>query len=75
LLKTKVIRGNDIVEGKGNVTLSNYEGDKVKKSYTDNVDYWYQNNFLAWGLQKIRNQKDEQVKGKRNVFYFSKVEF
>jgi small nuclear ribonucleoprotein (snRNP)-like protein len=75
LLKTKVIRGNDIVEGKGNIKLSNYEGDKVKRSYTENVDYWYQNNFLAWGLQKISNQRDEQVKGRRNVFYFSKVEF
>jgi small nuclear ribonucleoprotein (snRNP)-like protein len=76
MLKTKVIRGNDIVEGKEDVPLrAEFEGDKVKKSSIDNVDYWYQNNFLAWGYQKIRNQRDEQVKGKRNVFYFSKVEF
>lgn len=75
-LKSKVIRGNDIVEGKEDVTLStDHEGDRIKKSYTDNIDHWYNNNFLAWGYQKIKNQKDEGVKGKRSVFYFNKVEF
>lgn len=76
MLKTKVIKGNDVVGGKENVPLrTDYAGDRVKRAYTDNVDYWYQNNFLAWGYQKITNQKDDQVRGKRNVFYFSKVEF
>jgi hypothetical protein len=76
MLKTKIIHGNDIVEGKEDMPLrAEYEGDVVRKSSVDNVDYWYQNNFLAWGYQKIRNQKDEQVKGRRNVFYFSKVGF
>jgi hypothetical protein len=76
MLKTKVIRGGEIVEGKEAIPLhTEHEGDKVKKAFTDNVDYWYSNNFVAWGYQRIRNQKDETVKGKRNVFYFNKIGF
>ncbi len=75
-LKTKVIRGNEVVEAKGNIPISTeYQGDKVRKSYTDEIEYWYGNHFLAWGYQKIRNGADEQVKSRRNVFYFTKVNF
>jgi hypothetical protein len=76
ILKTKVIRGNDVVEAKGNVPINTeHKGDKVAKSYTDEIEYWYGNHFLAWGFQKIRNDSDEQVKSRRNVFYFTKVNF
>ncbi len=75
-LKTKVIRGNEVVEAKGNVPISTeYQGDKVRKSYTEEIEYWYGNHFLAWGYQKIRNGSDQQVKSRRNVFYFTKVSF
>ena len=74
-LKTKVIRGSEVVEGKESVELANYEGDKVKKSFTDDVEYWYGNHFLAWGYQRIRNDENAQTRGRREVFYFEKVDF
>jgi hypothetical protein len=75
-LKTKVIRGNEVLEAKENVPIgTDYQGDRVRKSYTDEIEYWYGNNFLAWGYQKIRNDSNEQVRGRRSVFYFTKVGF
>lgn len=74
-LKTKVIRGSEVVEGKESVELANYEGDKVRKSFTDDVEYWYGNHFLAWGYQRIRNDENAQARGRREVFYFEKVAF
>lgn len=46
--------------------------DKTKQSYS-NIDYWYNNAFLAYGTQKIKNTKDKNVKRKRNVFFISKI--
>jgi hypothetical protein len=75
-LRTKVIRGNQVVEGKESVQLSSeFEGDKVKKSFTDDIEYWYGNHFLAWGYQRIRNDENAQARGRRDVFYLEKVDF
>jgi regulation of enolase protein 1 (concanavalin A-like superfamily) len=48
------------------------EGDKVKLTTSDNIDFWYNNYFIASGYQKISN---DQEGGKRNVFYLNKVSF
>ncbi len=75
-LRTKVIQGNKVVEGKEAVQLSaEFEGDKVKKSFTDDIEYWYGNHFLAWGYQRIRNDDNAQARGRRDVFYLEKVDF
>ncbi|MES2731648.1 MAG: hypothetical protein V4714_07865 [Bacteroidota bacterium] len=75
-IKSKVIRGNEVVEGVTNTPIStDYEGDKVKKNYTDELEYWYGNYFAAWGYQKIKNSSDQQVKNNRSVFYVNKIAF
>lgn len=52
-----------------------YEGDESKKSFT-NISYWYDNYFLAFGTQKIKNKdKDDDVKRKRKVYFVSKIEY
>jgi len=74
-LRTKVIRGNQVVEGKESVPLaSEFAGDRVKKSLTDDIEYWYGNHFLAWGYQRIRNDENAQARGRRDVFYLEKVD-
>lgn len=52
-----------------------FEGDKSKNAYNTSVEHWYDNYFLAWGTQKIKNKKDEDVKRKRKVYFVSKVRF
>ncbi len=76
-LKSKVIRGSQIVEGKTDVPIiTEFANDKVRKNETSNVEYWYDNYFLVWGFQKIsNNSQNDQVRGRRNVIYCNKISF
>lgn len=52
-----------------------YEGDESRKSFS-NIFYWYDNFFLAYGFQKIKNKdKEDDVKRKRKVYFVSKIEY
>ncbi len=51
-----------------------FKGDEVKRSFS-NIDYWYDNYFLAHGYQKIKNKENKNVNRKRKVFFFSKVKY
>ncbi|MFM1914590.1 MAG: hypothetical protein RLZZ531_259 [Bacteroidota bacterium] len=46
--------------------------DQVKLSYAD-LDYWYDQNFISYGAQRIKNTKDKSVKRRRTVIYINKV--
>ena len=51
-----------------------YAEDKIKYSFS-NIHYWYDDYFIAYGFQRIKNKEDEIIKRKRNVFFVSKVRF
>ncbi|PLK43699.1 hypothetical protein [Emticicia sp. TH156] len=71
-LSTKIVRGNDVVEGNKIIEIDTArEGDKVRDTSTDDIEYWHQNYYLAWGYQKISNKND----GSRRVFYLNKIAF
>ncbi|UXP31034.1 hypothetical protein N6H18_11805 [Reichenbachiella agarivorans] len=78
MLKTKIIQGDSVLEGKTieNIELS-YEGDQVKESIPgmEGIKWWYDKSFYAYGMQKIKNMTQEGVKMNRKVFYINKVEF
>ena len=50
------------------------EGDETKNSNSE-LSYWYDNYFIAYGSQKIKNKTDDEVKKKRRVFFVSKVKY
>ncbi|MFA5783213.1 MAG: hypothetical protein WC868_13185 [Bacteroidales bacterium] len=67
-IKSQIIQGDKIVQGKEDTKIeTSLEGDKVKQNWNSDMDFWYDNYFLSWGYQKIKN------KGKRTVFYFNKI--
>jgi hypothetical protein len=73
-LRTKIIKNNDVVEGKTIDPIRTMnENDVVKKSYrnTSKLEYWYDNYLFAYGVQEIENQL--LGKSKRRVFYINKV--
>lgn len=74
-IQSKVIKENNVIDGNRKVELpTGMEGDKVRKTTTDDVEYWYGNNYLAWGAQRIVNPAgDIQSRGRRNVFYLNKI--
>ncbi len=51
-----------------------YESDKYKWT-ASTIDYWYDNYFLAYGRQKIKNKDDDNVKRKRKVYFISKIKY
>ncbi len=64
---------NGVVIGelKGKPVASQKEGDSVRRTSTDDIELWYENFFLATGVQRITNEDE----GRRNVFYLNKVSF
>ena len=76
-ITSKIIKGSQVVDSGKRVELpTGVEGDKVRKTTTDDVDFWYGDNYLAWGVQRIVNPAgDMQSRGRRNVFYLNKITF
>ena len=50
------------------------ENDKVRYGASE-IYYWCDNFFLSYGVQRIKNTKDEDVKRKRNVLFVNKIKF
>lgn len=76
-IKSKIIKNDKVVNADQAIpNPTNVEGDKVKRTSTDGLDYWYDNFFLAWGEQRIVNAAgDAQTRGRRNVYYLNKIAF
>ena len=70
---TKIIKGDTILEDTQSSKIgTQMEGDKVKQTTSDAIDYWYKNYFIASGYQRITNDSEG---GRRNVFYMNKISF
>jgi hypothetical protein len=71
-LASKIVKGTEVIEGTKIIDIDTQrEGDKVRDTETDDIEYWHQNFYLAWGYQKINNRND----GSRRVFYLNKIAF
>ncbi len=47
------------------------ETDKTRWT-SSNIDYWFENHFIVYGSQKIKNKSD---KSKRKVYFVNKISF
>ncbi|WP_373331321.1 hypothetical protein [Salmonirosea aquatica] len=76
-ITSKIIKADEVIDGGKKVELpTGVEGDKVRKTTTDDVEYWFGNYYLAWGVQRIVNPAgDVQTRGRRNVYYLNKISF
>jgi hypothetical protein len=71
----KIIEGTDIVEGLDYYPVeSTFVNDKIMTDSKSNMEYWYDNYFLAYGFQTIKNNA-LTTSDKRVVFYINKVSF
>ncbi|OQX81828.1 MAG: hypothetical protein B6D61_00150 [Bacteroidetes bacterium 4484_249] len=74
-IAAKIIKGPEVVEGVEYYLLeSTYVNDKIMKDTKSNMIYWYDNYFIAYGFQIIKNNS-LMGNSKRNVFYINKVAF
>jgi len=77
-IRTKIIQGNDVLEGKtfNDLKLS-FEDDVVDDTESEygGLEKWYGGNLFAYGIQDIKNLKDEGVKLSREVFFINKIRY
>ncbi|HRZ41141.1 MAG TPA: hypothetical protein P5228_00385 [Bacteroidales bacterium] len=48
------------------------EDEKTKRTISS-IEYWYDNHFLAYGMQRIKNREKADKPKKRDVFFINKV--
>jgi hypothetical protein len=73
-IRTKVIKDNQVLEGKTSdaiKTLRPFDVVRSTESQAAKLDYWYKDKLYACGVQEIVNQGI----GKRKVFFINKVTF
>lgn len=71
-LRTKIIKGNEVLEGKTMEGIKVNEKDEIVKRDqpgSSRLDYWYGDYFYAYGVQEISNPSS----GKRRVFFITKI--
>ncbi|WP_229248770.1 hypothetical protein [Dyadobacter sandarakinus] len=76
-IRSKLIQGDRVLDGDQAIPIeTSMEGDKVRRTSTDDIDYWYDNFYITWGEQRIVNPAgDAQTRGRRNVFYLNKIAY
>lgn len=75
-IRTKIIRDNEVLEGKVIDPIRTlYENDVVVKAKrnTSQLSYWYEGKFYAYGIHEIENEAPGGTVEKRRVFFVNKI--
>ncbi len=74
-IRSKIIEGNNVVEGKTVEPIRILEGETLlrdrQNASKSRLNYWYKDNFYAYGIQQLASGPQ----GERTVFYVNKVSF
>ena len=77
-IRTKVIQGNEVLEGKTfNELKLSFEDDVLSNRENEygGLERWYGGNLFAYGVHKIKNLKDDGVRLNREVFFINKLRY
>ncbi len=77
-IRSKIVKGNEIVEGKTfNPVRLSYQSDEVKSKdpEIEGLKNWYGNVMYAFGEQRIQNNAGEGGRNSRKVFYINKITY
>lgn len=70
-IKAKVFDKDRVLNDRQPIPIMTVDAsDKVRQTNTDEVLYWFDNYYLAFGYQRITGDD-----GRRNVFYLNKISF
>ena len=72
-VRSKLIEGNEVVEGKTyNPIRLQFEDDVIESELEDvgGLEEWYGNSFFAYGVQRILKEGDSK---RREIFYINKI--
>ena len=76
-IRSKVVRGNEVVEGKTYNPIklvSETEKIRTRNPSVEGLDYWYGNTFYAYGIQSIA-PKRYGIGNSRRVFYINSIAY
>ena len=77
IIKLKLIHQNKNLFDKSSIELSALNKQDIiqeSEKIMEGFQHWYENNYFAYGIQKIKNKKDKDVKLNRRVFYINKIQ-
>jgi hypothetical protein len=78
-IRSKIIHGANVLEGKTFSELKlSFADDIVAGTSSSNIgglEKWYGDQFIAYGIQRIKNLRDSGVKMNRRVFFLNKIEY
>lgn len=55
--------------------ITNHEGDNVRSTGFTTCSYWYEDSYLVYGVQTIKNKEDDKVSKKRTIFFINKISY
>ncbi len=64
--------GTILKDASSNEMLMIFDDDQPKSTFS-NLDHWYDEYFIAYGRQKVKNVVDDLEKRKRKVYFISKL--
>lgn len=77
-IRSKIISNAQVLEGKTFDDMKmKFSDDFVKNrdTETSKLDYWYKDNFFAYGVQRVHNQREGTVGMYRKVFFINKISY
>lgn len=77
-LRTKIIQGSKVLEGKAADPIKTRFKDDIpvpENTASGKLDYWYDGYFYAYGVQDIVNIKELQTLPRRKVFFINKITY
>jgi hypothetical protein len=78
LIRTKIIKGNEVLEGKSadELKIFNEEGVVTKAdAKTNHLDYWYNHHLFASGVQTVRKSREKRELPFKKVFFINKISY
>jgi hypothetical protein len=78
LIRSKVIEGDEIVEGITYTPVklgSEKDVLRTRDPEFEGLEHWYENNMYAYGVQRIKHKVNGSAGGERKVFYINKIAY
>jgi hypothetical protein len=74
-IRSKIIKDNDVLEGKTRdpIKVSDHDVTSKNENGISKLDYWYNNFFIAYGVQMVRNETNPL--NSRKVFFINKISY
>ncbi|MEP2648342.1 MAG: hypothetical protein ABJO91_12415 [Ekhidna sp.] len=77
-IRTKIIEGNTVIEGRTfNPVKLSFQADEIKSKdpNVEGLERWYDKTLFAYGDQSIKNPNGVAGKTTRKVFYINKIQY